>query len=147
MSVTRRRFLRSGAMGALSAGLIFKAGNLAFGADSRGSNSGQSTAFDYSRAHFESHIGSTFQVRQGKRVIDLKLVGLKDYQPPSGAKKTAQTRNTECFVLAFHAARNLPHPSTAYQLEHAKLGKFDLFMTTSERSNRASYNAVINRLL
>ncbi|MGH9905300.1 MAG: DUF6916 family protein [Pyrinomonadaceae bacterium] len=145
MSVSRRRFLRSGAMGALSAGLIFKAGSLVLVADSKSSNS-HSRAFDYSRANFESHLGSTFQLRQGKRVIDLKLVGLRDYQPRSG-EKTAKSRSTESFVLAFQAARNLPRSSTAYQLEHAKIGKFDLFMTRSGSSNRAPYNAVINRLV
>lgn len=150
MSVSRRRFLRSGALGALSAGLIYKSGSLALGRDSDGSsfnNSGQLTAFDYSRANFASHVGSTFRFRHGNRTINLKLVGLADYEPHSRAADTKKTRETESFVLAFRAPRNLPRSSTAYQLEHAKLGKFELFMTRSDDSNRASYSAVINRLV
>ncbi|MGH9967465.1 MAG: DUF6916 family protein [Pyrinomonadaceae bacterium] len=157
MSVSRRRFLRSGALGALSAGLILKPGSFAFGHHSTNSNPGSASetpsqaaknqSFNYSRANFEPHVGSTFRVDLGNRTVNLKLIGLADYQPRSSAAATSKTRDTESFVLAFRTPRSLSYPSSIYKLEHSAMGKFDLFMTRSEDHGSMSYMAVINRIV
>jgi hypothetical protein len=156
MSVSRRSFLRSGAVGALSAGLIFKFSNFAFGQKSAWSNhaldfqipleAANDPVFYYTRAMFEPYVGTVFQVRPGRRTVNLKLVSAKDYQPRSTAVTTGKTRSTDCFSLLFRSSARLPDFSTIHRLEHPALGKFDLFMTGSEGGGKMFYTAVINHL-
>ena len=143
MSVSRRRFLRSGALGGLAAGLMLKSNSFAFGYDLN-QTVDQSSGFDYSRANFEPHVGSTFRLRQGQQTFDLTLVKLADYRLPSRTARNTRAKNTESFVLAFRAPRNLSFAST-YQLEHSKLGKFDLFM--ARNGDRDKVTAVVNRIV
>ena len=142
MSVSRRRFLRSGALGGLAAGLILKSNSFALGHDLNHS-SDHAAGFNYSRANFEPHVGSTFRMRQGKQIVSLTLVNLTEYQP-SRTARTSKTNNTESFVLAFRAPRNLSRSST-YQLEHPRIGTFDLFI--ARNGDRDNLTAVVNRIV
>lgn len=141
MSVSRRRFLRSGALGGLAAGLMLKSNSLVFGHDDQ--SVAQAAGFNYSRADFEPHVGNIFRLRQGKQTLDLTLVSLTDYQS-SRRSRTAKTQNTECFVLAFRVPKHFSG-SWTYQLEHPKLGKFDLFMTRNGDPDQMT--AVVNRIV
>ena len=143
MSVSRRRFLRSGALGGLAAGLMLKSNSFAFGHDSK-QTVDHAAGFDYSRASFEPHVGSTFRLRQGKQTFDLTLVNLDDYQQPSRTARNLRGKNTESFVLAFRAPRKHSLAST-YQLEHSKLGKIDIFM--ERNGDRDKMTAVDNRIV
>ena len=96
MSVSRRRFLRSGALGGLAAGLMLKSNTFAFGHDSN-QPVDHVVGFSYSRADFEPHVGSNFRLRQGKQQLDLKLVHLTDFQPSRNAG-TFKVKSTESFV-------------------------------------------------
>ena len=156
MSVSRRSFLRTGAVGALSAGLIFKFSNFAFGQKSAWSNpaldfqiprSRKRSVFYYSRAMFEPYVGSVFQVRFDRRTVNLKLVSAKDYQPRSTAVTTGKARSTDCFSLLFRSSDRLPDFSTIHKLEHPALGKFDLFMTGSKGGDKMFYTAIINHVV
>ena len=142
MSVSRRRFLRSGALGGLAAGLMLNSNSLALGHDSS-HFSDPVTGFNYSRADLEPHVGSTFGLRQGKQLLDLKLVNLTDFQPSRNAE-TFKVKSTESFVLTFRAPRNI-YRSATYQLEHPKLGTFDLFI--SRNGDRDNMTAVVNRIV
>jgi len=143
MSVSRRRFLKSGTLGGLAAGLMLKSNNFALGHDLNDSNDLPGD-FDYSRANFEPHVGSTFRLLQGKQTLDLTLVNLTDYQQPSRTSRTFKAKSTESFVLSFRAPKQLSRSST-YRLEHSKLGTFDLFIARNGR--RENMTAVVNRIL
>jgi hypothetical protein len=148
MSVSRRRFLRSGALSAVSAGLVLQSAREVFGGNSiepslGAPNAGGRFVFNYSRANFEPHVGSSFRLRVGKDSVNLKLVDLVDYKARSGFPMPT---GTESFVLAFRAPKTLSHHSATQKLEHAALGKFDLFMTGSKDRGRIFYTAVINRI-
>lgn len=147
MSVSRRRFLKSGAMGAVSAGLVLQSARNAFAGTSTepGLNAGGRFGFSYSRASFEPHVGSSFRVRVGENSVNLKLVNLVDYKAPS--KRRMPVTGTESFMLAFRAPKSLAHRSATQKLEHPALGKFDLFMTGSQDRGRILYTAVINRIV
>jgi hypothetical protein len=149
MSVSRRRFLRSGAISAVSAGLVLQSARSAFGGNSTEPNlsapyAGGRFVFSYSRATFQPYVGSSFKVRLGRDSVSLKLIDLVDYKTPSG--RQMQATGTESFVLAFRAPKALSHNSTTQRLEHPALGKFDLFMTGSTDRGRIFYTAVINRI-
>ena len=150
MSVSRRRFLKSGAMGAVSAGLVLQSARSAFAGTStepglNATSAGGRFGFSYSRASFEPHVGSSFRVRLGENSVNLKLVDLIDYQAPS--KRPMPVTGTESFMLAFRAPKSLSHRSATQKLEHPALGKFDLFMTGSQERGRILYTAVINRIV
>ena len=157
MSVSRRNFLRSGAAGALSAGLIFKLSNSAFGQKSAWSKTtldiqipseaAANPIFYYTRAAFEPCVGSVFQVRAGWRTINLTLVSVTDYQPAPTAVTLRNSRRTDSFSLRFRASARLPGVSTIHKLKHPVLGSFDLFMPGSESRGKIFYTAVINHLV
>lgn len=163
MSVTRRRFLRSGAITVLAAGLVFRPGVLAFGQDKKGADSAhgfqvpyeaqQNPVFFYTRATFEPYVGGVFQTRGlGGGVVELTLVSIHDWnakQPKSKIRvaTATSTARTDCFSLLFRASGKLPELTTIYRLEHGALGTFDLFMTPSKGEHgERIYEAVINHL-
>src|SRR5688572_17769308 len=143
MSVSRRRFLKSGAV--VSAALVLKPGTFILGQNSLWSNSSLNSVQPYSREMFEPYVGDTFQVRVGKQMVDLKLVALSDVKPASGIT-TGKIARTDCFSMRFHAVKPLPAPTTVHTLNHSKLGTVDLFMTQSKDGSRFLQTAIVNQL-
>ena len=147
MSVSRRRFLRLGAV--VSAALVLKPSTLVFGNDSITSNSAgsnmQAGSQFYTREMFEPYIGDTFRVRAGKRIIDLQLVSLKNEKPKSNRTNGKHTC-TDCFSMRFHAVQQLPASATIHTLNHSKLGNFDLFMVQSKAGAKFLQTAIVNHL-
>ena len=157
MSVSRRKFLSSGAAGALSAGLISTLSNTTFGQKSGRIRTDLETQIPaeaaanpiiyYTREAFEPCVGSVFQVRAGSRIIHLTLVSVTDYKPASTAITTGKVRNTETFELRFQSSVRLPEFSTIHRLEHPVLGSMDLYLERSETKRKIFYSAVINRVV
>ena len=162
MSPTRRTFLRTGALAAISAGFALGSVRLVFGQDSKKSNPSRDfeiphearldPVFSYTMATFEPYVGGIFTTRgKGGQKVSLTLVKVKDVRPgartrnPKGtaaqqaahearerAKLTPKSRATDSFALTFRASGPLSDLSTIHQLEHAALGKFLLFLVESE---------------
>jgi len=150
MSVSRRKFLKSGAV--VSAALLLKPGTFMFGQKSVSSvksvsNTSLKPVQSYSREMFEPYIGDIFRVRVGKRMVDLKLVALEDMQRASHGITTGRIARTDCFSLRFHAARRLPATAKIHKLNHSKLGSFDLFMTQSKKDAKFRHTAIVNHLV
>ena len=151
MSVSRRRFLRSGAL--VSAALLLKSGTTAFGSTSTFRNAGDdATATNdparfYSREMFEPYIGDTFRVHVGKQTVDLKLVALDQVAPAKRGPATRKTARTDCFSMRFHAVKQLSATAGSRQLQHAKLGAFELFTTQSTNGSSFVHTAIVNHLI
>ena len=140
MSVSRRKFLRTGAV--VSAALVFKPSTFIFGKDTITSNSvlnNEPGIRSYSREMFEPYVGDVFRVRVGKQVVDLKLVALTNIGPAYGRTRT------DCFSLKFHATK--PLPATVHTMNHSKLGDFDLFMVQTKDKARFLQTAIVNHLV
>ena len=139
MSVSRRTFLRSGAV--MSAALLLKPSVFVFGHDSITPGNAPNTRAGvqlYSREMFEPFVGDTFQVRVGKQIVDLKLVALENHP---------QSSRTDGFSLQFHAAKRLPTAAKIHNLNHKKLGSFDLFMGQSKAGAKFLHTAIVNHLV
>jgi hypothetical protein len=159
MSVSRRKFIKSSALTALSAGLIFKAGESAFGQKKTPDRpifkfevpyeAQQNPILYYNRATFEPYVGGTFIGRDARgRAIELRLVSVKEYKPDPGKRiTTGGTRKIDSFSLTFNASTSLPPFTSIHVIEHAVLGKFDLFLQHSGDSSQLIYQAVISHLL
>jgi hypothetical protein len=146
MSVSRRRFLRSGAV--VSAALVLKPGTFTLGQNTLWSNSpvgsnqkaGANLVHSYRREMFEPFIGDIFRVRVGKQMVDLKLVELTN-------STTGTVTGTDCFSLRFHASKPLPGTATTHKLNHSKLGNFDLFMVQSANGTKFLHTAIVNHVV
>lgn len=159
MSVSRRKFMRSGALSALSAGLMLKTGSLTFAQKLRQANPGLDFPIPYeaqkdllfiaTQATFEPYIGSIFQARGARGgKVNLTLVSVTPYKPnPKTKITTGEPRETDCFSLMFKASGKLPSFSSIPSLYHAALGRLDLFLTPHEgAAGKLSYEAVINHV-
>lgn len=165
-SPTRRTFLRTGAVAAVSAGIALSPMRLAFGQNSQQPNPSQDfqipyeakldPVFSYRKATFDPYVGGVFTARgKGGKRVELTLVAVQEMKNPAGAsarsggtqstKLTAKARPTESFTLVFRASGPLTDLSTIHQLEHAALGKFSLFLVGDEDAKgQQTYEAVIN---
>jgi hypothetical protein len=149
MSVSRRKFLRSGAV--LSAALLLKPGSFVVGQNSIWSNPSLNNeagpVHTYSRKMFEPYVGDIFRVRVGKQMVDLKLVSLTDHEPASHGITTGKIARTDCFSMRFHASAPLPSTASLRHLSHRELGNFDLFLSQSKKGSRFLHTAIINHLV
>jgi hypothetical protein len=144
MSVSRRRFLKAGAV--LSAALVLKPGTFVFGRNSLWSNNSPNPDHCYRREMFEPYVGDVFRVRVGKQMIDLKLVALENVSPASRGITTGKNVRTDCFSMRFHATKPLPAAAHIHNLNHAHLGSFDLFMSQSKKGGRFVQTAIVNHV-
>lgn len=146
MSVSRRRFLKAGAV--LSAALVLKPGTFVFGQTPQWSNhaADSNPAHTYRREMFEPYVGDIFRVRVGKQMVDLKLVTLENVSPASRGITTGKTARTNCFSMQFHGTRPLPVTARIHNLNHGKLGSFDLFMSQSKKGNKFLQTAIVNHI-
>ncbi|MCA1635793.1 MAG: hypothetical protein LC802_19420 [Acidobacteria bacterium] len=172
-SPTRRTFLRTGALAAISAGFALSSVRLAFGQESKQTNPALDfqvpyetqldPVFNYTKATFEPYVGGLFSARGNDgRQVTLTLVAVRDLSDKVRARVsnetaaqfkrrqrvaviTTKSRATNTFALVFHASGPLSELSTIHQLDHAALGKFSLFLVGSEgESGRRVYEAVIS---
>ena len=148
MSISRRRFLRSAAV--VSAAVVLKPGTFVFAQNSpsnTSSNTSSTHPRSYSREMFEPYVGDVFRVRAGKQTVDLKLVALENSQPVSPGMTTGNIARTDCFSLRFETSKRLSASSKIHNLNHSRIGSFDLFITPSEQSGKFLHTAVINQLV
>jgi hypothetical protein len=140
MSVSRRKFLTIGAV--MSAALVLKPGTFVLGQNSLWSNDPHNSDHAYRREMFEPHVGDVFRVRVGKQMVDLKLVALENFSPASRDITTGKVHRTDCFAMRFQAASRLPASAASRNLNHSKLGSFDLFMSQSKDRGKFLHTAI-----
>jgi hypothetical protein len=154
MNVTRRKFLRAGAVSALFAGLTLGPSKLAFGQKKNKSTPPFATpdsdpVFSFNEATFTPYVGTEFTLAAGERgrSTTARLELVSDLQQDL-RERHAVTHGGECFALVFRAPAPKRAPQQAvYRIEHAALGRFSLFMVPGvARDGSVAYEAVINRL-
>ena len=147
MSVSRRRFLKAGAV--LSAALVLKPGTFVLGQNSLWSNNSNSPNPDdrYRREMFEPYVGDVFHVRVDKQMVKLKLVAIENVAPASRGITTGRVARTDCFSMRFHAATPLPATARSRNLNHSKLGSFELFLSQSKEGGKFLHTAIVNHLV
>jgi hypothetical protein len=155
MSVSRRSFIRSAAVCALATGALLRTPLAAFGQAGATLDfaipyeAATSPAFHFTQATFEPYLQGIFAAAGvGGRRVELQLVAINGYAPPTGARLTTRAhRRTDSFSLLFRSAAPLSQLSSIHTLEHAALGEFDLFMTESVGRGEYFYYAVINHVM
>ena len=159
MSVTRRSFLRSGATAALTTVVALKAAPLAFGQIGSKPDPARdfpipyeaqkSPLLSFKRETFEPYVGGIFRVRAGANASDMTLKKVSGCEiSPRGRKLTKRSRETSCFSLIFSSDKALTDLTSIYDVEHAALGSFAVFLTRRDEPNgKFTYEAVFNHAL
>jgi hypothetical protein len=160
MPVTRRSFLRSGATAALTTAVALTAAPLAFGQIGSKPDptrdfqtpyeAKQSPLFSFKRETFQPYVGGTFRVRAGAHAVDMTLTKVRGCEISARGRKlsTKEPRPTDCFVLIFTAEDVLTDLTSIYDVEHAALGSFALFLTRRDGPHGTYfYEAVFNHAL
>lgn len=139
MDITRRRFLSAIGAGAVWSSLprtglgLLGAGSPAWAA--RASR----TALDLVTATadtFRPHVGSRFRLqRAGQKALDLRLDGVTSSQPDGV---------TDAFSLQFSAGGPTGLGQATYDLDHAVLGPFRIFLVPA---GSQGLGAVVNHVL
>jgi hypothetical protein len=158
-SPTRRTFLRTGALAAITAGIALSPARLAFGQDTKNQNPSLdfeipyeaklNPVFSYRKATFDPYVGGIFTAHgKGGKKVSLTLVSARSPLPSKGmqaATLTKKARPTDTFTLVFRADGPLSELSSIHQLDHAALGKFSLFLVRFEDDKgQEFYEAVIS---
>lgn len=148
--------MKSGAMTALSVGLLLKVGSSVLGQDKAQPNPAldfqipyaatQSPTFYFTRATFEPYVGGAFRARAGARSVQMTLTSVRDCTPSAKSMLlTKRSRSSDCFALAFLSTGKLTDLTTIFDIEHAALGKFAIFMTRRDGPRGTYfYEAVFN---
>ena len=165
MPVNRRSFLKSGATSVLTTVIALGQFTPAHGQDKPKTSKKptpagrpdeplpfrelQSPLFSFHADTFRPYVGGVFVARAGRSAIEMTLTGVRDCSPKPTTKLTpVKAPRTECFALEFSSEKSLTDLSSIYDIEHAALGQFQLFLTRRDGADGKSlYEAVFNRLL
>jgi hypothetical protein len=164
MPVTRRSFLKSGATSVLTTAIALGQFTPARGQEKPQTESKpgptsradeavpfkaqQSMLYFFRAETFRPYVGGVFTARAGGNSIEMTLVKVRDCSPKPTTKITkGKPPKTECFALEFIADESLTDLTSIYDIEHAALGAFPLFMTRREApGGKSHYEAVFNQL-
>ncbi len=142
MSITRRSFLKTGALTAVVAAISLRPGLAALGQEPKVALPVLDPLSNYTQATFEQYVNSIFTLRR-RNPIELTLTKVEDTLPA----KTLRTGGRESFALHFRGGGTALSQDT-YVLEHPALGVFKLFLVpvAADQNGAQGYVAVINRL-
>ena len=158
MTVTRRSFLRSGAMSVVLTSLALDSIPRVFAQRPRQADPSrdfeipfeakQQPTFYFKRETFQPYLGGAFTLSAGARSVGAKLISVRDCTPHPKNKSTPKSRPSDSFALVFKADGKLTDLTTIYDVEHAALGKFPLFLSfRAGPGGTYYYEAVFNHAL
>ena len=106
-----------------------------------------SPLISFKRETFEPYVGGIFRVRAGAHAVDMTLTKVNGCEVSArGRNLTKKMKQTECFALTFSSSETLTDLTSIYDIEHAALGNFALFLTRRDGPSRGTYfyEAVFN---
>jgi hypothetical protein len=143
MVVSRRSFIRRGSLVFLATGISLSSADRIFAHAYEPAPGDDPAPFNYSKATFAPYVGNVFRIfyPNSSNAVTTTLVSVTDIGPVPDQKDNAR----ECFMLKFRGTETLPQ--NTYWLEHAQLGRFQLFLVPGGKNKQGIYHqAVINRL-
>jgi hypothetical protein len=144
MAISRRRFMSVGTIAAIAAGVCLKPSLNTLAQDLIGQFGASTTdpLSNYTQATFTQYVNSIFRLR-GRVTVDVTLMKVQDTLPVN----VSRAGGRESFALHFRGG-DITLPQDSYQVEHAALGTFMLFLVPSgaDENGAQGYVAIINRL-
>jgi hypothetical protein len=153
MNISRRRFMKTGMMVAAFAGVPLGLAKASAAPQSNSVKSGKALnkeqtnrLFYYNKSTFTPYVNSDFRVYlNSSKAVAITLVGIEDF---SNAEESLRAAGDECFKLQFDGRSDRAFAQQTYEVEHAALGRFSLFIVpVGMRTGKGeiSYEAVFNR--
>ncbi len=145
MSISRRKFLRTGTLVALAAAIPVTV--FAQNPKDRDGNPFDQQYTDplstYNKAAFQSYLNSIFKLYTGYSTVEVALIRVSDL-PSAGAAAPA---GGESFSLLF-VGGSQPLKQNTYKVDHPSLGSFLLFLVPAGADDNGAqlYLATINRI-
>jgi hypothetical protein len=85
-----------------------------------------SQLFYYNKSTFAPYVNSEFRVRlNSSKAVAITLVGIEDF---ANSQETLRAVGDECFTLEFNGPASKTFTQQTYEVEHAALGRFSLFI-------------------
>jgi hypothetical protein len=142
MSISRRVFMKAGALAAVIAPISLKPGLLALGQEPSFALPAADPLSNYTQATFTQYINSIFTLR-GRKTVEVMLTKVEDSLPA----KVSRAGGRESFTLHFRGG-GAALPQDTYVIEHPSLGTFRMFLvpTSTDENGAQGYVAVVNRL-
>lgn len=160
MSISRRSFLRAGAIGAVASAMPFGLDAIVKGESLpiAGTNTPARSLAPgiqgdllsrITRSSMREHLNSTFKIQvkdENWSWVQLRLVRVTGSPKPARGRWPAVS-DEDSFSLLFRGARELPLPQENYKIQHSQLGEFRMLLVPTICSDRTAlyYEAVINR--
>ncbi|HEV7376755.1 MAG TPA: hypothetical protein VGN95_18720 [Pyrinomonadaceae bacterium] len=101
----------------------------------------------YDKATFAPYVGTQFRV--AVKTSKVRTITLVEINEALDASAKDVLPKGECFSLLFTSPAGMTFPQKTYEVEHAALGKFSLFLVPVERHtgiNPEYHEAVFNRI-
>lgn len=149
MTVSRRNFLQKSTMIALAVALPLGLTTMTAGQQQNGpptvpAEAQRNPLYHFTRATFVPYVNSIFIVNSVP-LAEIVLVEVKE-TPVAVDSRTRRTPVGECFTLVFRGPGRTRFQQNTYTLDHAALGKFEMFIGPTDRPGEQQYyTAVINR--
>jgi hypothetical protein len=145
MSISRRKFLQTGAIVAIAAGIPVKV----FASKSASANSkffhgvaSSTLQSSMDSELFARYVNTQFTFRRGQTEARFTLVEVRHWTS-LGSKRSPDGK--ECFSLIFENAGNDRLPQDTYTAAHSALGEFPLFVGPLGKQPK-KYEALFNRM-
>jgi hypothetical protein len=144
MDLTRRGFLRSGAITAVSAGIVISSSRLGLAESLIKSKESAiptlgevAPGFSFTSETFAHYVGETFKAPNARgKMVSLKLADVHTYKAKRDTKiSTRSSKDLRSFSLSFSSKQRLPPFQSIHKLSHPTLGRFDLFLKPTELKN------------
>jgi len=105
----------------------------------------QEATFSFKRETFQPYLNGIFKLSAGANSVEATLVSVRDFTPNPHQKTTKKSRPSDSFALVFRAEGKLTDLTSIYDVEHAALGTFPLFLTRRDGpQGKHFYEAVFN---
>ena len=160
MTVSRRKFVKVGAMMGLSGITALKGAARVFGQQQSAAQEGlftvpvsQAELVPLTEMTFNAHIGTRFRIYTTPlTAISLELIKVTRRPAPSKDRsvneRSAKTPNIECFSVVFRGPRKIALESKTYRVQHDQMGAFDVFIApVDDHKKQRRYEAVFNRVV
>ncbi len=148
MATSRRKFIKTGTMGLLYAGVPGVLAKVVVGRPNAASNLPEGHAnglINFTKDTFTPYLNTTFRVKTGSGAVDLRLTKITDLKAIS--RIPARIAGKESSSLLFVGSSNAAClTQDTYVLEHAALGRFSLFLVPVGKSTNRHHEAIIIRL-
>lgn len=160
MAISRRKFVKAGALVFLSAGIPSVVANAASNPLARNGKSNSGSALpavpphkvgpvgpmgQFSQELFTPHLNSMFRINAESRAVNVRLVNISDHKADSRTR--IELAGKECFSLMFLGQRGVELQQNTYQMAHSSLGTFELLLVpVGINSGTQQYQAVFTRL-